>query len=288
MTLDRRQPGAPIIICAPMARSGTTFCKFLLDSHPNVYRANLHEDYLLQNADSLRFYTDTLYERWEGIRAKQALGPEKASPDDLLGALGGTLLQFIGQSDTSDRLLLKTPRLCDLHVALQLFPGCQVLVMIRDPRSIVSSYLRAQTDWGMALSFETIAGQWAKSVRYLADLLAENQQAVKDNRYILVRYERLASDTENEFRSLLQRLNLSMAPECMELIKNPIVRGSSFLPRAEDGRVDFRPQPMPADFNPLERWRDWTPERHAKFNRLCGSIMRKWGYTPVTGNSYTK
>ncbi|MEQ9487457.1 MAG: sulfotransferase [Alphaproteobacteria bacterium] len=283
MTEQSRQPGAPIIICAPMARSGTTFCKFLLDSHPQVYRADLHEDYLLQNADSLRFYTETLFERWDGIRAKQSLGPEKSSPDALLSAIGSTLLQYIGQRNSPERLLLKTPRLCDLHVALRLFPGCQVLIMIRDPRSVVASYLRAQTDWGMAHSFESIAGRWAKSIRYLSELLAENQQAVRDNQYILVRYERLASDTENELRLLLEKLNLPMAPECMDLIENPIVRGSSFLPRGEDGRVDFRPQPMPENFNPLERWRDWTPERHAKFNRLCGSMMQKWGYTPVTG-----
>lgn len=275
------RPGPPIIVCAPIARSGTTYCKFLLNSHPKVYRTLLHEDYLLQNADSLRFYVDSLYDKWGYIRANQSLKAEKSSPDSLLTALGDTILRHIGQRMSSDRILLKTPNLCDLHVANRLFPECQVLVMIRDPRSIVSSYLRVQQDWGVSHSFEAIADRWVKAIRDLSYVLGMNQDAVKSNRLILVRYERLVSNTEFEFRALLEKLSLPMTSECIEVSRNPIVRGSSFMPRNKDGKVDFRPQPMPADFNPIERWSDWTPERHAKFNRICGSLMKTWGYPPL-------
>lgn len=277
--------GSPIFVCAPMPRSGTTYCKYLVDSHPSVYRSDLNEDFFLYNANKLTGYVDSLYDIWSGLDDSQNLSHEKSSPDSLLGAIGETLLRHVGLRDTSDRMILKTPRLYDLDVALRLFPGCQVVIMIRDPRSIVSSYLRAQRGWDVDRSFEEIAEHWAVAVRGLSDVLASNQEAVRNNQFIIVRYERLVASVETEFHGLLRKLNLPITPECRDAIENPVVRGSSFLPFTKSGHVNFRPQPMPTDFNPLNRWSDWTPERHARINRICGSLMKKWGYIPVTGNS---
>jgi len=281
MADDRKSPGAPIIICAPVARSGTTFCKYLISSHPNTYRADLKEDFLLHNAKNLQEYVDGLFKVWEGMDYELTLAPGRRTPDSLLSAMGDVLLTHIGRRESPDRMVLKTPRLCDLEVALRLFPGCQILIMIRDPRSILSSYLRAQKSWGSERSFEQVAKLWAESIRNLSSVLAENQPAVRSKQLILVRYEKLVSNTEAELRGLLEKLGLPVAQECIDAANNPVVRGSSYLPFINGERVNFQPQPMPDGFDPLVRWKDWTPERLARFNRICGSLMNKWGYQPI-------
>lgn len=279
---DAPQTSAPpIIVCAPMPRSGTTYCKHLINIHPQVYRGDLREDYLLINAENISSYVDSLYEVWDSMDDNDRLVDGKAHPDSLMSAIGSTLLRHIGLRETSDRMVLKTPRLYDLEVALRLFPGCQIVILVRDPRSIISSYLRAQKGWGLDRSFEEIATQWASAMRYLSEMLADNQEAVKSNQLILLRYEKLVSDTEAEYRKLLEKLGLSFAKECAAEMRNPTVRGSSFLPLTQEGRVDFTGRSMPENFDPMERWKDWTTERHARFNRICGSLMKKWGYEPV-------
>ena len=278
----------PIIVCAPMPRSGTTYCKHLINVHPNVYRGELREDYLLFRSSLLSNYVDALYEIWDSMEDNDRLSEGRSSPDSLMNAIGNTLLNHVGQRETTNRMVLKTPRLYDLDVAFRLFPGCQIVILIRDPRSIISSYLRAQKGWGLDRSFEEIATQWASAMRDLSGFLSENQDAVRSQQLILVRYEKLVTDLETEYRTLLEKLNLNFAEECAAEVSHPKVRGSSFLPLTDEGRVDFKERDMPDDFSPAERWNDWTLERHARFNRICGSLLNKWGYKPVTASTSQK
>ncbi len=271
----------PVMIVAPMGRSGTTVFKTMLASHPDLYLSDVAEDYFGYGADKLLDYIDGLFTLWERMEGHKYTGPGPFDRDSLLAEIGTTLLRYVGVRDPVKRPVLKSPSFGELEVTLRMFPTASFLILVRDPRSIAESYLHVQDQWGFEFTFDQIASNWAFRARTLLELLARQQAAVRENRLIIVRYERLVQDRTSVLTEILEKLRLPPFPTGSMPDETFPVIGSSFASRDSENRVSFDPVVPPSDFAPLERWRHWTPERHTRFNRLCGEMMKRWGYDPV-------
>lgn len=276
---------APIFVLALNGRSGTNYLAHLLSAHPDVTRGQLSEDFLLHGAGKLIDYTDGLLAELQSHEWFERHRRDQHTADQLARELGSAMLRFVGVASPEGRPLLKTPRLGDLEAGLRLFPKCNMLILLRDPRSIVESALHAH--WYKGASLEQQAMYWARSARYLEEFLKGHQHSVRQGHVRLVRYERLVQQPREETAKLLTLLELPQAPSVLERAEQSPVIGSSFLPRRSDGRIDFTPTPPPADFDPICRWRDWSLDQHRRFNRVCGALMERWGYKMVTGESQT-
>lgn len=273
---------APLFVVAPMGRSGTNYLKNMLATHPDLYLADVLEDYLTAHAGKLDEYVTAVFTHWSRLDVGNYTGPGEVGPDDMLAAIGKALLSFVGgDKDPVRRPLLKTPGIGDLDVGLRLFPGSNYLVIIRDPRSIAESHLHVKSEWKLPVSFEQLAANWARRIRDLTRILAENQDAVRQGRIVTIRYEMLVSEPAATLNAALERVGMRPFPEEDAPDSDFPVIGSSFGRRNAAGRIDFTPQPKPDGFDPLRRWESWTPEQHRRFNRICGALMQKWGYEPV-------
>jgi len=280
---DRDGTPAPVFIVAPMGRSGTNFLKAVLSTHPDLYLADVLEDYLTAGAGKLQDYVDGVFTSWERIDTNNYQGPGKVGPDDMLAAIGTALLTFVGaDKDPTRRPLMKTPAIGDLDVGLRVFPKANYLLLIRDPRSIAESFLHVQSDWNLSLTLEQLASNWAEHMRAVSRILADNQTAVREGRIVTIRYEKLVSDPAAVANTALQRIGIRPFPDGTAPATDFPVVGSSFGPRKADGKVDFSPKPKPEDFDPTQRWATWAPDRHHRFNRICGALMKRWGYEPVS------
>ncbi len=210
---------------------------------------------------------------WPGLR------PAMKDPDTILEPVGRALLEAVGPPGAGIRPLLKTPLLQDERAALRLFPRGQMVIILRDPRSIAESLRHAH--WGEGTPLPDAGARWAKAARRLEQFLVDETEAVRAGRIRLVRYERLVEDPAGELAVLFEALGMTPDAEALAQARTAPVIGSSFMPRTEDGRTDFRPRTRPADFDPRKRWAHWTARDHRRFNKVCGAMMERWGYPMV-------
>lgn len=281
-TMPERTMPAPVLIVAPMGRSGTNYLKSMLETHPDLYPVDVLEDYLNVGAENLNDYVNAVFNKWDGMDGGNYIGPEKVGRDDMLAALGKALLSFIGGDKHPNlRPLSKSPVAGDWDVGLRLFPKANYLLIIRDPRSITESFLNVRSAWSLNFTLEQLAVTWAHRMRAISKTMADNQDAVREGRIVPIRYEKLVADPAGVLNGVLERIGLPHFPNGSAPGLDFPVIGSSFGARTEAGRVDFTPQPKPKDFDPTKRWADWSPAQHQKFNRICGALMKKWGYEPI-------
>lgn len=270
----------PIFVLALKGRSGTNYLRDLISAHPDVFRSDIPEDFLMMRAGQLTDYADRLLREWQSHTWYERFDLEAYTADNLLERLGWAMLQFVGETDRPGRMILKTPYLGDLSAALRLFPSGKMLILLRDPRSIVESTMRSH--WYNGASLEEQGSAWARSARYLENFLRDHQEAVRNGRIRLVRYEKLVRQPRQELTQLLDFLELSQDDHAISRADQSPVIGSSFLARTSSGDVDFRPVERPPNFDPVCRWSHWTPAQHRRFNRVCGAMMERWGYPMVT------
>ena len=271
--------GPPLIINGLRPRSGTTFLKFLLSHHPDLYLPKVDEDYLSFGARHLADYAAAVVPRWHRRWGPRYYGPYDDTEDALLSHLGGSLLTFIGADDPQRRPILKTPFLTDVDVTLRMFPGCAVIVVLRDPRAIAHSFLGVQKQWGMNQTLENLASLWAEGIRRLEALLASQQDAVRSGRLILLRYEELYRNPSSVLNTTLTKAGLNPLPDVDRLVADMPVYLSSAAPPSADDVIRDQDR-RPADFDPLRRWHSWSERDHARFVRICGTLMERWGYPP--------
>ncbi len=279
----------PVIITAPTGRCGTNHIRQILSEHPDLYASITSEDFLFHHADRLADYTDELFAHWERQNMVKGMPSSHNSSDKLLAEMAESLLRVIGRREdrTDGRFVIKTSNFGQLDIGLRMFPCSQMIVMIRDPRSSAASYLRAQANWGSNIGLEEYATRWAKSMRYLNGFLTRNQEHVRSGKIIIQRFEPLVEDPVGSYTKLLEKLDLEPDAELLARVASAPVVGSSYLPRNSKGRVSFKRVEKPEGFDPRNRWSDWSPERHAKFYSICGTLMKRWGYEPVIPQNQT-
>jgi hypothetical protein len=263
-----RQAVAPtIFILGITMRSGTHYLSDLLRQHPDcTVREPIVEDCLLYLAHPLAQYVESVNAYW-----KQAwnIGPEDAAL--FYKSLGDGIQAFLNANAQGKRVVTKTPTVENLDLFFKLFPDSPLLILVRDGRAVVES---AGNTFEMSHEFTTRI--WRDNARIILRFLRENQ-SLMGSKILLIRYEELFQNVRREMRKVLEFVGLSAESYDFDAAANLPVRGSSAFRGGQD-KVHWTPVKRSADFNPLERYKDWSAAQHRRFNWLAGAELKELGY----------
>lgn len=256
--------GGPIFVLGITGRSGTNFLRDLLALHPDCVKARepFWEDFFLDESDALVGYARRLARRW------RSWTDEDPAPE-LLARLGSALVDFVTPYGGA-RVVTKTPSTRNLDRFFDLFPDATLLVIVRDPRSVVASAVRS-----FEADYEGWARQWARGAARIV-AFDDAQRAARAARYRIVRYEDLVVDLDAELRAIFAVAGLDAARYDFGAAAALPARGSSQL--AEGGDLHWRPVERDASFDPLRRWADWPASRLDRIAWLTAPYAERLGY----------
>lgn len=262
--------GGAIFIVSPLPRSGTNFLWEMLRRHPCCVpvRSPLWEDYVLKNAHHLERFVVSAQESWDPVWGEtEALGQE------LLARLGSAVIGFLS-SDPAGRLVTKSPTVENVELFPRVFPGSDLVLLIRDGRDVVASGMRT-FGWNLAGAARAWAQATERALRSIDDAGAARAHVVRFEDLVAAPWERLCS--------LMTDLGLDPGGYDPEEIARIPVRGSAF--HRGTGRADTHWDPVPraASFDPVGRWKAWPQDEVALFESIAGPVLRRLGYECEAG-----
>jgi hypothetical protein len=230
----------------------------------------VHEDFLLEHAGLLVAYTDAVRASWD-----PAWGPFTPTlMRDFRHAIGRGLTSFLWV-DRERRLVTKTPSVRNLDLFHTFFPDAQLLILMRDGRSVVQSCMDT-----FGWEFERATRMWRDGARAVARFIETTDT---DDDYRLLRYEDLLEGLRPTLSDTLRFLGLDPAVFDFASAERLPVRGSSFFFGDQHRRVHWEPVDRDVSFDPKERWRGWDAATLNRFNWLAGDELERFGYGPVAG-----
>jgi hypothetical protein len=267
--MSSNDSSAPIFILGITPRCGTNLLFNLLRLHPDCgVPEPIWEDYLLEPTHLLLQYVRRVHNWWES--AKEPWVTKGGLEGELCNCLGQGLLSFLQSRVGTKRLLTKTPNVSNLDQFFAFFPEAYLLILVRDGRDVVESGVQ---------SFGWDRDGFTRGWAHAAQTILEFDQAHRERglRYMIVRYEDLHLDLDNELRQILAFLDLDSVAYDFEAAHELPVYGSSTLGATEDW-VHWKPMSRTAGFNPIGKWSDWSKSRHERFNWLAGKYLVAFGY----------
>lgn len=282
-------PDGRIAFVVGCPRSGTTWVQQLLAHHPEV--GTTQETHLFQA------YLGPLAGRWrreleawedEERAGERGYGLSPVVTDEefhrMCGAFArGVLERARAASGHPSVLVEKTPgHLFHADLIARVVPTARFVHVVRDPRDVVSSLLRASRRWwgGWAPSSPVTAARWWRS-HVEAGLGLRDAGAA----HLEVRYEDLHRDAAAQLGRMAGLLDLEADGELCERAAE-----SCRIDRLRSGEGDRRSvrrsDPPPDGFygrGEAGGWRgDFGPGALAAVEAVTGDLMRELGYEPET------
>lgn len=260
----------PVIVLGVAQRTGTNHLLDLLVRHPGCVAGRYDEDRLLMHADALESY----------------VGRVLASPDHddhrdaertrALRELGAALLRLVTPEDADERrVVTKSPSTQHVQLVGHLWPDADLVLLVRDGRSVAESFVRA-TGWG---SYTRVFGSWREGARRALAVLDDPASAgLSPDRVHLVRFEELVADGAGVLGALFERLDLPLpASEVAAIVADaPVIRSS--FERGGRSMVHHQPLERPPDFDPTDRHGAWPARRQREFRAHAGAEAAALGY----------
>ncbi len=281
---------SPVFILGITRRSGTTFLKALLCLHPDCYSGGvIHEDFLLSNTHLLVRYANSVPENWSWHWVE---GKECCSSDAMCRCIGNGLISFLEQQNPAvvasqidsaksepdkpsglppKRLVTRTPSIKNLEHFFKFFPGACLLIIVRDGRSVAESGVKS-----FGWHYEDAFRSWASAARTILNFDAGHKNT--QHKYVIVKYEELHSDTEQQLRRIFEFLGLDSGKYDFNAAGKLPVLGSSELRDSSQEKIHWRPVEKSQDFDPSMRWSGWSRALHERFNRIAGGYLLEFGY----------
>lgn len=253
-------------------RSGTNYLGSLLLCHRDCAApaAPVAEDHLLREAPTLERYVRRTSRRWP-----RRWGDRESAADDLRRAVGSGLLTFLEDRSDGRRTVSRTPSTANLHVARRWYRRADVILLVRDGRSVAASFAAA---WNWPL--EWAAREWRSGARRTLALDTDGPTPARSDdaaRFTVVRFEDLIGDRDTTLARLLDFAGLDPGRFDHAAADRLPVLGSSYT-RDERGRITWEPRPASAGFDPTRRDTDWTPAQRRRFEWIAGDEQRAFGY----------
>ncbi|MDF5722456.1 MAG: sulfotransferase [Rhizonema sp. PD37] len=278
MILDCTKSPTPIFILGIMPRCGTNFLQNLICLHPDCVSSALWEDFMLYPAPLLEAYAHAVYTEWLPLSTKKLENIMDSPLDSLLHHLGEGLLSFLyTQQPQSQRLVTKTPWVRNLPSFFKLFPNAQLLILIRDGRSVIESGVTS-FNW----DYQSAMHQWAEAAQKIIQF---QQHQHHSHQYMIVKYEDIYSKTVETMTKILEFLNLDkQSYDFAKSINAPVIGSSDIICRGRENEpqeftIHWQPIEKTTEFNPLSRWHNWDDAKHALFNKISGKQMLQFGYS---------
>lgn len=248
-------------------RSGTNFLSDLLALHPRCTRPKfLHEDFFCFAAPHLARFVETLHENWDGWR--------EAYSGETMGLILGQCLCGILQREAEEPgklLVSKTPRADNIAHFPWLFPEHPLLVLVRDGRAVVESSVKS-FKW----TYKEAMTRWATGAQRILEFHRDHRRTKVP--YLIIRYEDLVLDLEQQLCRILAFLKLPEREYDFAAAKELPVRGSSELV-IQGEQLHWEAMPKRETFNPLARGQDWSSMTDIQFQALAGGYQRLFGYS---------
>ena len=264
---DTKQYREPIFILRILQRSGTNNLYDLLLLHPDCGNpAPIWEDYFIHHIDLVLHYVQTLSNQWN-LKGES----KDIQTDKLCAGLGDGILSFLAEKTKKKRLVTKTPSVHNLEYFFKFFPKSCLIIIVRDGRSVVESGRRS-----FGWNYEMAMTRWAEASRAIQSFRRLNSES--DHKYLIVRYEDLYSNIEQELPRVLAFLNLDIEKYDLEAAKNLPVRGTSDLKKIGRKEIHWDSTEKHQGFAPLARWNGWGRYLHERFNSIAGEYSTHFGY----------
>lgn len=257
-----RVQGEPSLVDRPFFivgchRSGTSILRASLDSHPRMSVGN--EDPSLYRLS----WTDTDLCR----RRREGYGFSEEEWFGLVRRMVEELYMRYAASQGKTRWGLKfPPNSLIIDYLDRLYPGCQVIHIVRHPRDVVASGRRK---WGK----KTGAYYGRRWVRYVRAAETAGARLGKD-RFLTIRYEDLVADPEKVLKEIVKWLGEPWNDEVLHVRRRTHRFPARLIPEAE--RVEGPPEIHTASVGKGTNTQDF---RSLLFVRLKGNdLAKKFGY----------
>lgn len=193
----------------------------------------------------------------------------------MLNHIGDGLLSFYySHLDQDKTLLLRTPDALHINHFLHLFPEGRLVILIRDGRDTVDSFVKS---WGGKGSFRKMCKRWAHRMDEIDRLTIQATDSAVEPFYKIVRYDHLVESTESTLRELLEFLQLATDAYDWDELANAPVLGSSTL-RGNQKGVNWNPIQKTRDFAPHGKWKSWSSRDKRIFKRYAGQQLIQWRF----------
>jgi len=270
-TISETQSIRPIFILGIMQRSGTNFLSDLLCAHPSCGTPTpIWEDFLVAKSDDLIRYVDAVGDCWG-----PGWGVADHTRESLAQSIGDGILEFLQDQCDEDRVVTKTPSVQNLDMFSRVFRGADLLILVRDGRSVVESGVNS-FNWFR----DSAIHKWADAAETIDKFSEKHGRGEKSVRFLIVQYEDLWTNPAKQLADIFNFLDLDADSYNFGLVRKLPVRGSSTHGRSQNSQVDWTPKEMTSDFDPMSRFRDWTRARHVRFNWVAGRYLTRFGYQP--------
>lgn len=252
----------PIFVLGITGRCGSTYVLELISLHPDCVEQDRIEDFLLDESDPLFKFRDRMAYRWRWMTD----GPQLAAK--LAPALGSALVDILSDH-TTGRLVTKTPSVRNLDRFFEMFPTASLIILVRDPRSVVAS---VEGSWNA--DGEAWARQWARRAQTILEFDARHQD--QGLPYTIVRYEDVVMHPQETVTEMMRALGLDPDAYDFDELRGMPVRGSS--QDAVDGRISWTPVERTSEFSPTNRWESWPAKQLARIEWVAGPGLEAFGY----------
>ena len=257
---------AALMIHGVMPRSGTVYVGELLRLHPDLYAYPNHiwELPFLRQAKGIQRLQRDFFFAYE-----QNIG--KIGDHDFLPLFGSALIAYLYSFLPPERrLLLKVPGVQYLTQFFSVFPGENLLLLVRDGRDVVHSTLKT---WPQ-LRFSMVCRRWRRAAEMT--LSFDTSHVGSRRGYWLARFEDAVNDPEAFVKEACARFDLDVQRYPFERIEAIRIHGSSSL--QIDGKVVWDHMERPEGFRPVGHWQSWSPTKKRLFKRIAGQALLDMGY----------
>jgi hypothetical protein len=239
----------------------------LLRLHPDLGGPGLpiYEDFFLDRSDDLFRFAERARKKWD-----PGWGWPEDIDDHLLRCLGDALVSFL-ECEPGKRLVVKNPSVRNLDRFFSLFPSAQLIILVRDGRSVVQSGM-ASFGWDFASSVR----EWAEAADEIEKF---TRSSGEQSRFLMVRYEDLVTDLRPQLERILDFCRLDRSSFDFAKAARMPVYGSSEFFGPERTSLHWRAVARDETFAPLHRWRAWPTAMHEDFWDIAGPQMHRLGYT---------
>jgi hypothetical protein len=167
----------------------------------------------------------------------------------------------------------KTPTyVTDLDVLWALFPGCQIVHLVRDGRDVASSF--RGLSWGPN-NLLTLAEDW----RWKTTLGHKVGRVLGDDHYLLVKYEDLVLHTDDTIRSVCGFLGERVDPRMLDFDE-----GAADMP--SESLAWHEASVRPPDPDKVFAWKRTMPRTdQVIYESIAGDALTMFGYERVGSKS---
>lgn len=267
------QANGPVILISPTQRSGSNFIYQLLCLHPGL-KSLADQDGLPQEfffhtySEALKAYAENTVPAWS-TWLKDPSSREKMA-HRLMAGMGQGMLSELGGGNLNSSWLFRAPDARGIENIFHLFPTARVLLLYRDGRDTCTSFMNS---WGGESVLTDFAHRWNSRVQEMIQFQQKANDSGYGDRVLEIHYEEFVSDPVQMIKSILPKLGLSSDEYPYDKVGKVPLLGTS-----EARVVHWEPEQKPSDFNPIGRWKTWSPKQQKDFMSIAGPSLRQIGY----------